>query len=231
VAELHKFVATPRDALVKGAASEPKHDASEHALVPISPSAARAEMVSRFARELEAVGGRFLGMLAPADAPARIVAFARELGAKAVAIGQGVLCNPAPIADALAAAGCAVLRTRSVDDASRSATRDSVARAGLGIAEAHYAIASTGTLAVVAEEARPASLTLLPPATLVLVHASRLVADLAAALDAIGPQLVATRRISLITGPSRTADIEKRIVVGVHGPKTFAVAVIWPAND
>ena len=123
------------------------------------------------------------------------------------------------------------MRAQAVDDATRAAARGQIARAGLGIAEAHYAIASTGTLAVVAAETRPASLTLLPPASLVLVHSSRLVSDLAAAFAAIGAELVATRRISLITGPSRTADIEKRIVVGVHGPRTFAAAVIWPDNE
>jgi L-lactate dehydrogenase complex protein LldG len=34
--------------------------------------------------------------------------------------------------------------------------------------------------------------------------------------------------VSLITGPSRTADIEKMIVLGVHGPKQLYAAVIWP---
>jgi L-lactate dehydrogenase complex protein LldG len=37
--------------------------------------------------------------------------------------------------------------------------------------------------------------------------------------------------LTLITGPSRTADIEKRIVLGVHGPKSLHVIVVWPQND
>ena len=109
--------------------------------------------------------------------------------------------------------------------------RARVADAELGIAEADYAIASTGTLAVVSNANRPSSLTLLPPASLVIVQIDRVMANLAAVLAALGPDGVAANRLTLITGPSRTADIEKRIVLGVHGPKSLHVIVVWPQND
>ena len=120
----------------------------------------------------------------------------------------------------------------------RSATPPSAPRCArqwrnsdLGIAEAHCAIAATGTLAVIATEHRPAALTLLPPASLIIVDIDRILPDLAAALAMIGPDLIGSHRVSLITGPSRTADIEKRIVLGVHGPKALYVLVTWPRND
>ena len=47
----------------------------------------------------------------------------------------------------------------------------------------------------------------------------------------MGPAGVASNRLTLITGPSRTADIEKRIVLGVHGPKSLHVIVVWPRDD
>ncbi|MGC2496031.1 LUD domain-containing protein, partial [Candidatus Binatus sp.] len=74
-------------------------------------------------------------------------------------------------------------------------------------------------------------LTLLPPASLVIVQIDRVMPNLAAVLAEMGPSGVAANRMTLITGPSRTADIEKRIVLGVHGPKSLHVIVMWPRDD
>jgi L-lactate dehydrogenase complex protein LldG len=184
-------------------------------------------LVASFARELDAVGGRFLGVMTDGEAAERTVALAHELGASRIAIGVGVAIDPAPIASALERAGLAVMRTAPArDDAERAAMRDELARTDLGIAEAHFAIASTGTLALVASDARPSSLTLLPAANLALVRADRFVPDLAAALASLGADTFAAGRVVLITGPSRTADIEKRIVLGVHGPRAFFVIAV-----
>ena len=78
---------------------------------------------------------------------------------------------------------------------------------------------------------RAEPMTLLPPASLVIVQIDRMMPNLAAILAEIGPAGVAANRLTLITGPSRTADIEKRIVLGVHGPKSLHVIVVWPRDD
>src|SRR5690242_5359860 len=64
VAELHKIIASVKDALGAGARSN-SHDATAPAAVPVAQSAQRAELASTFARELEEVGGKFLGILTP----------------------------------------------------------------------------------------------------------------------------------------------------------------------
>ncbi|HUY37502.1 MAG TPA: lactate utilization protein [Candidatus Binataceae bacterium] len=232
MAELHKLVATLKSALEAGAPM-PAQEHPVHAAVPLATDAFRAELVARFARELEAVGGRFLGVFTPAKATDRIVALAKETNPRLVAIGDGVATSDADtIAGALDAAGFALMRTApTTDSEARAAIRDRMARADIGIAEADYAIASTGTLAVLSMPTRPSSLTLLPPASVIFVRIDRIVPDLAAALDAFGSDTLAANRMTLITGPSRTADIEKRIVLGVHGPKSLDVLVIWPHDD
>jgi L-lactate utilization protein LutC len=101
----------------------------------------------------------------------------------------------------------------------------------MAVAEAHYAIAATGTLVVVATPARPSSLTLLPPANLIMVDAARVLPNMAAVVSALGPDTIRQHRVAFITGPSRTADIEKMIVLGVHGPKHLYAAVVWHNQD
>jgi L-lactate utilization protein LutC len=230
MAELHKIIANVKDALGSGAQNN-SHDADAAAAIPVSPSAQRAELVSAFARELEEVGGKFLGIVTPAELTSRIVTLAGEIGAKSVAIGQGVASDMGAIGEALERADFRIVRTLPVADIERAPMRARVADADLGIADADFAIASTGTLAVVSNPQRPSSLTLLPPASLAIVQIDRIMPNLAAALAAIGPAGVAANRLTLITGPSRTADIEKRIVLGVHGPKSLHVIVVWPHDD
>ena len=230
MAELHKIIASVKDALGTGARTN-SQDAAASAPVPVAQSAHRAELASTFARELEEVGGKFVGILTPAEVANRIVTLAGELGAKTVALGQGVACDMDAVGEALERADFRIVRTLPVADSERATMRSRVADAELGIAEADFAIASTGTLAVVSTANRPSSLTLLPPASLVIVQIDRLMANLAAALAALGPDGVAANRLTLITGPSRTADIEKRIVLGVHGPKSLHAIVVWSQDD
>ncbi|MGC1342993.1 MAG: lactate utilization protein [Candidatus Binataceae bacterium] len=232
MAELHKIVATLKSALEAGAPNPVQEHAGQTAAVPLAADAYRAELVARFARELEAVGGRFLGVFTPAEATAAILTLAKETNPRLVAIGDGVATDTNAIASALDAAGIAIMRTApTTDPEARAAIRDRMARADIAVAEADYAIASTGTLAVLSMPTRPSSLTLLAPASVIFVQIDRIVPDLAAALDAFGPDTLAASRMTLITGPSRTADIEKRIVLGVHGPKSLDVLVIWPHDD
>jgi L-lactate dehydrogenase complex protein LldG len=229
MAELHKIIANVKEAL--GVATPGNsHDAAATA-VPVSPSAYRAELASTFARELEEVGGKFVGILTPGEVSNRIVSLAREIGAKSVALGRGIASDMDAVGEALERADFRIVRTVPVADTERAAMRSRVADADLGIAEADFAIASTGTLAVISTAERPSSLTLLPTASLAIVQVDRVMPNLAEMLAALGPAGVAANRLTLITGPSRTADIEKRIVLGVHGPKSLHVIVVWPQDD
>jgi len=231
VAEFYKLLARLKGALEKPQAPGAHENHGAIAALPVASVAQRAELVSSFARELQAVSGRFLGSLSAQQAAASVAALARDNAAKSAAIGEGVVTKMSLFSGALEAAGCTLMKPRGIDkghESERAALIEQFANTDIGVAEAHFAIASTGTFAVMTAEARPSSLTLLPPISVIIVNIDRVVPNLAAAIAGFGVDAISTNRVSFITGPSRTADIEKRIVMGVHGPKILYGAIIWP---
>ena len=105
---------------------------------------------------------------------------------------------------------------------------DALLEARIGITRCEYLIARTGTVMVSSRLSPGRKITVYPEIHLVLGYASQLVPDLKQALAGIKkkyrdnyPSL-----ISLISGPSRTADIEKTLVMGAHGPKELYVFFI-----
>jgi L-lactate dehydrogenase complex protein LldG len=99
--------------------------------------------------------------------------------------------------------------------------------ASLGISLALGAVAETGTLLLGSGEGQ--RLQLLPPAHLVLVPSGRVYPDLSSALAALWPFPSA---LGLHSGPSRSSDIGRITVVGVHGPgRLLAVLLSWPLEQ
>jgi L-lactate dehydrogenase complex protein LldG len=94
-----------------------------------------------------------------------------------------------------------------------------------GITGCEFLIARTGSVMVSSASVSGRQMNIFPPVHIVLAHVSQLVNYLEDALVAIhekyGNSLPSS--ISTISGPSRTADIEKTLVLGAHGPKEFIV--------
>ena len=101
--------------------------------------------------------------------------------------------------------------------------RDAAATADLAITSATHAIAATGTLAVDSETAGSRSVSLLPRVHLCVVPVDRVVASHADVLRHQTAPMPSAR--VLITGPSRTGDIEQRLTLGAHGPVALHVIV------
>ncbi|MCL5742799.1 MAG: lactate utilization protein [Acidobacteria bacterium] len=104
--------------------------------------------------------------------------------------------------------------------------RDACSTAEFGITGADYALADTGSLVMLssAQEARMVSL--LPPVHIALVEKSRLLSGLDELFTVLPEPAEATSSMVLITGPSRTADIEQFLIRGVHGPGELHVVLV-----
>lgn len=94
-----------------------------------------------------------------------------------------------------------------------------------GLTAADFLIARTGGIVLSAASAGGRRLSILPPLHIVIAKTNQVVASLEDALARVN-DMAATSYMTIITGPSRTSDIEKILVLGAHGPKRLAVIVM-----
>jgi L-lactate dehydrogenase complex protein LldG len=94
----------------------------------------------------------------------------------------------------------------------------------VGISQVDWALADTGTLVVDATEVEGRLVSTLPRIHVALVGADRILPDMASVLGRIKPAKAGF--LSMITGPSRTADIERVLTIGVHGPERLVIVFL-----
>lgn len=95
----------------------------------------------------------------------------------------------------------------------------------VGISTAQAAIAETGTLMLDSEAERHRLVSLVPPVHIAIVEASNICLTLGEALAAAQQGSEVSPTLTFITGPSRTADIELTLAIGVHGPQELFVII------
>lgn len=103
-------------------------------------------------------------------------------------------------------------------------TREHAADSKVGISQLDWAMASTGSLIQDAAPVERRLASTLPSIHIAIVETSRILPDMPAVFTKIGPQQ--TNYISFITGPSRTADIERVLTIGVHGPEKLIIVFV-----
>lgn len=105
--------------------------------------------------------------------------------------------------------------------------RPTVGNDRLGITGVFCAIAETGTMAILADADTPTATALLPDTHVAVVSARRIVDGMEDAFALIRRERgLLPRAVNLISGPSRTGDIEQTIVLGAHGPFRVHVIVV-----
>lgn len=98
----------------------------------------------------------------------------------------------------------------------------------LAITHCDAIVAQTGSVLLSSKTTSSRALTILPPIHIVLATKQQIVWDLPAAFDLISTKYNPhyPSMITFITGPSRTADIERTIVLGAHGPRRLIIIII-----
>lgn len=100
-------------------------------------------------------------------------------------------------------------------------TQAAAAEAAVGVSEFDWALADTGTLVQDATDPRKRLVSTLPPVHLAIIRGEKLLPGLGALLDRVKPEQASY--LAFVTGPSRTADIERVLTIGVHGPARLVI--------
>ena len=103
--------------------------------------------------------------------------------------------------------------------------REALAECTAAVTEAAWLIADTATCALALDRRQPRGCYLLPDVHIVTATADRMLPTLADALMKLGSGADLPTGYVYVTGPSRTADIEKTIVIPAHGPKRLIVVI------
>lgn len=181
--------------------------------------------VERFCTELAAAGGR--GYLA-ADREAvwqTIQGIIQTHNARRFLLSRGGLVERLELAAKLKEIGGETAIALASDG-----QRDTYFAADIGITNVHRLIAETGTVVVTSRPNEPRTFSLLPPVHIAIAERSQLLPDLFDLFDLFSPAPTPGKAfppscLSLITGPSKTGDIELKLVTGVHGPGEVHVII------
>jgi len=152
------------------------------------------------------------------DLQAKLVAYLREHNVKRIALPESKLLKQINVEQQLIDAGFEVKLWPTM-------TIDELYDFDAGVTDVYAGVAETGSLVVRASKEHGRAISLVPPVHVAIVEPKNLLPDLLDLFRKMAAEGVSSST-SIITGPSKTSDIEMNLVVGVHGPVHVKVFVL-----
>ena len=187
-------------------------------------SALKERIVSKFIAQVTSVGGHVAPVHHLAGARDYVLKLAMASNAKRI-----VLCTRGLVPDLLTPdAALEQLEIARQTDMPRERFFNAVKMADIGVPLVDLAVAETGTVILATSDESERLATALPRIHVALLPRHKLVFSLQDAEPYISSFLASATGgvVSLISGPSRTADIEGRLVIGVHGPRQLHICLL-----
>jgi len=178
------------------------------------PAMSAEDRIASFTRALEALAGKVYCAASASEARDRV---------EALIAGKSAVASNSPY---LAECGIAALPGVQTGFTEEPALRRVCAAADVGITSADYALADTGSLVLLSTAGEARMISLLPLVHVAVVPRERLLTGLDELFTVLPNPSDFSSSLVIITGPSRTADIEQILVRGVHGPREVHVVLI-----
>lgn len=191
----------------------------------------RSALVEQFAETAQIRSWNLCRAASAEEAIGYIAELAQRQGVTQVARSDQPVFAELPLDTALENLGVKSVVVRRDADNSREQLRREMIASGIGITGADYAVAETGSVVVLPRPGLSRLVSLVPPVHVALVRPSDVVAGLD---DVFLLQRLDYYRnggdmgsyLNFITGPSRTGDIEMKLIVGVHGPREVHLVLL-----
>jgi len=185
--------------------------------------------VDKFCEELARLGGSAIVCDHANDVLQRLADILHSLAPGKVGLWGGEFATTWGLRDVLQAHTCIRWEPQDRVDAVTPTLHEAFASVDVGITGCDYAIADTGSVVLTCDPLRGRSVSLLPSVHIVLVRRSQIRTRLG---EVLNEMLSAAHRlpgypssINIITGPSRSSDIENDLCIGVHGPASVIVMI------
>jgi L-lactate dehydrogenase complex protein LldG len=196
---------------------------------PIGYVGAGDDPIRRLVDELTKVGAHATSAHAPDELRNAIQSVVNRHSIRSAVVNDSGIARELGVNGLLRDAAVEVTEIRDLQVLDEATRRDRLFAVDLGVAAPDWAIAETGTLVYASGPAQTRSTTLLPPVHLAVVDTGCILPDLMdlpAQLWLLSIDGVLPRNVALVTGPSKTGDIELKLTTGVHGPGEVHV-LIW----
>ncbi len=177
-----------------------------------------AHLFPEFELRAKAVSAEVFRCSTAAEAREALIGLVAAANVKKAVVVESPLQIAAGVTEALRAQGIDVY-TDSADIAEHAPTAD------IGISGVEFGVAETGSVFQDGYAVATRLVTILPPLHVVFLPSANIVPDIPEAFAIIAKNF-GHGYVGFITGPSRTADIERVLTIGVHGPGRFAVIAV-----
>ncbi len=193
--------------------------------------ARRAQTLDRLARTAAAASWSVRRARDAEEAAEAVASIAQQTGAKSVIRSSEDVFKRVDVDSALRSVGAAPAILASGRSRRRGQLRDMAFRADLGVAGVAYAVAETASCVIVPRRGVARLASLAPPSLALIVEPEQVLETLddffaLTRLDRMQSRSRGPNYVNFISGPSRTADIEQTLTIGVHGPGDVHLIII-----
>lgn len=185
------------------------------------------DLCAAMAAEVDEVGGHAHLVDGLDEARAKLRELLEKHSPRSVLPWQHLLLDRLRLGEMLTEMDIESLNHETLSRRDATEQRAAVMAADVGVTSCDVAVAETGSLVVCSRPGQERIASLVTPVHIALVERTQIVPDLFDAFERLGatPNDLPSN-ISIITGPSKTGDIELTLTTGVHGPGTWHVIVI-----